>query len=70
VAITSRRRRGTVGSGSEELCGDDGDAVGALRSRVCASRRGSDGDREIDLIVERGAQLLAIEVKLSQVVND
>ena len=28
------------------------------------------GDREVDLIVERGAQLLAIEVKLSQVVND
>jgi hypothetical protein len=28
------------------------------------------GDREVDLIIERGSQLLAIEVKLSQVVND
>lgn len=28
------------------------------------------GDREVDLIVERGAQLLVIEVKLSQVVSD
>jgi predicted AAA+ superfamily ATPase len=28
------------------------------------------GDREIDLIVERGGQTLAIEVKLSQLVND
>jgi hypothetical protein len=28
------------------------------------------GDREVDLIIERGAQLLAIQVKLSQVVND
>ena len=28
------------------------------------------GDREVDLIVERGRQILALEVKLGQVVDD
>jgi predicted AAA+ superfamily ATPase len=41
----------------------------AAEARVGHLRTWS-GDREVDLMIERGGQILAIEVKLSQTVND